>query len=103
MAGLVPAIHVLFIAAVAKQDVDARHKAGHDVERTCFPLAQGSLSKPSPKPFRLIGKPMPSSGVWKIMKVADWPVRNLLTRLSSMTTSATQPLGTHRTKPARPT
>jgi hypothetical protein len=27
MAGLVPAIHV-FIAA--KQDVDARHKAGHD-------------------------------------------------------------------------
>ena len=27
MAGLVPAIHVLF---VTKQDVDARHKAGHD-------------------------------------------------------------------------
>jgi hypothetical protein len=30
MAGLDPAIHVLF---GAKQDVDARHKAGHDVER----------------------------------------------------------------------
>jgi hypothetical protein len=27
MAGLVPAIHVLFRA---KKDVDARHKAGHD-------------------------------------------------------------------------
>ncbi|GIK80620.1 MAG: hypothetical protein BroJett024_17250 [Alphaproteobacteria bacterium] len=29
MAGLVPAIHVFFIAE-ALQDVDARHKAGHD-------------------------------------------------------------------------
>jgi hypothetical protein len=29
MAGLVPAIHVLF-DAVAKKDVDARHKAGLD-------------------------------------------------------------------------
>jgi hypothetical protein len=35
----------------------------------------GSLSKPSPKPFRLIGKPMPSSGVWKMMKVEVWPLR----------------------------
>jgi hypothetical protein len=32
MAGLVPAIHVLFDAPT-KKDVDARHKAGHD-ERT---------------------------------------------------------------------
>jgi hypothetical protein len=32
MAGLVPAIHVLFDAA-AKKDADARHEAGHD-ERT---------------------------------------------------------------------
>jgi hypothetical protein len=30
MAGLVPAIHV-FLAS--QQDVDARHKAGHDEER----------------------------------------------------------------------
>ena len=30
MAGLVPAIHVFFAGKVAKQDVDARHKAGHD-------------------------------------------------------------------------
>jgi hypothetical protein len=29
LAGLVPAIHVLFDAAT-KKDVDARHKAGHD-------------------------------------------------------------------------
>jgi hypothetical protein len=29
MAGLVPAIHAL----ATKEDVDARHKAGHDVER----------------------------------------------------------------------
>jgi len=28
MAGLVPAIHVLFFEM--KKDVDARHKAGHD-------------------------------------------------------------------------
>jgi len=31
MAGLVPAIHVFFF--VVTQDVDARHKAGHDVEK----------------------------------------------------------------------
>jgi hypothetical protein len=31
MAGLVPAIHVFPLQA-AKKDVDARHKAGHDVE-----------------------------------------------------------------------
>jgi hypothetical protein len=31
MAGLVPAIHVLLLVAILK-DVDARHKAGHDVE-----------------------------------------------------------------------
>ena len=29
MAGLVPAIHVVFFAAI-KQDVDARDKPGHD-------------------------------------------------------------------------
>jgi hypothetical protein len=32
MAGLVPAIHVL--AAINKEDVDARHKAGHDERET---------------------------------------------------------------------
>jgi hypothetical protein len=31
MAGLAPAIHVL---AAEKEDVDARHKAGHDGEST---------------------------------------------------------------------
>jgi hypothetical protein len=29
MAGLVPAIHVWFVVS-KKEDVDARHKAGHD-------------------------------------------------------------------------
>jgi hypothetical protein len=29
MAGLVPAIHVLFLVQL-QEDVDARHKAGHD-------------------------------------------------------------------------
>jgi hypothetical protein len=33
MAGLVPAIHVLFDAAT-KKDVDARHRAGHDERET---------------------------------------------------------------------
>jgi hypothetical protein len=32
MAGLVPAIHV-FLAPPEKEDVDARHKAGHDERR----------------------------------------------------------------------
>jgi hypothetical protein len=31
MAGLVPAIHVLL---ARKKDVDARHKAGHDVDKS---------------------------------------------------------------------
>jgi hypothetical protein len=33
MAGLVPAIHVF--VRVGAQDVDARHKAGHDGSRFC--------------------------------------------------------------------
>src|SRR6478672_11912154 len=36
----------------------------------------GSLSYPSPSPFRLSGKPMPSSGVSKMMKVAVLAVRS---------------------------
>ncbi len=38
MAGLVPAIHVLL---AAKQDVDARHKAGHD-EREALAITPGT-------------------------------------------------------------
>jgi hypothetical protein len=30
MAGLVPAIHVLLLDFMKQEDVDARHKAGHD-------------------------------------------------------------------------
>jgi hypothetical protein len=39
MAGLVPAIHAL---CWRKKDVDARHKAGHDVEK----LIQDNWKKP---------------------------------------------------------
>jgi hypothetical protein len=37
MAGLVPAIHVLFVCGF--EDVDARHKAGHDekIDERSFP------------------------------------------------------------------
>src|SRR5882757_5579428 len=65
--------------------------------------AHGSLSYPSPIPFRLSGNPMPSSGVSKMINVAVFAVRNWPSSLSSITTSATQPLGRQRTKPARPT
>src|ERR1700682_4122230 len=66
-------------------------------------ISHGSLSYPSPIPFKLRGKPMPSSGVSKMMKVAVLAVRSWPRSLSSITTSATQPLGRHLTKPARPT
>src|ERR1700709_2614695 len=46
---------------------------------------------------------MPSSGVSKMMNVAVLAVRSWASSLSSITTSATQPLGRQRTKPARPT
>src|ERR1700730_1570043 len=66
-------------------------------------MPHGNLSYPSPIPFKLSGNPMPSSGVSKMMKVAVLAVRSWFNSLSSITTSATQPLGRHRTKPARPT
>ncbi len=39
MAGLVPAIHVFGVAA--EEDVDARHKAGHD--ETAFHIPQATV------------------------------------------------------------
>src|ERR1700730_12561986 len=63
----------------------------------------GNLSYPSASPFKLSGNPMPSSGVSKMMNVAVLAARNWPSSLSSITTSATQPLGRQRTKPARPT
>ena len=36
MAGLVPAIHALHSGPISKQGVDARHKAGHEVERAAI-------------------------------------------------------------------
>jgi hypothetical protein len=46
MAGLVPAIHVL---ATKQEGVDARHKAGHDVERA-LSLPASSAHSPAPAP-----------------------------------------------------
>src|SRR5229473_7039271 len=66
-------------------------------------ISHGSLSYPSPIPFKLRGKPMPSSGVSKMIKVAVLALRSWPKSLSSITTSATQPLGRHLTKPALPT
>jgi hypothetical protein len=46
MAGLVPAIHV-FVSLQRKQDVDARHKAGHDegsdTPHSIFLASSGSM------------------------------------------------------------
>jgi hypothetical protein len=39
MAGLVPAIHVLNAYDQVKEDVDARHKAGHDEDVCGFSLS----------------------------------------------------------------
>jgi hypothetical protein len=41
MAGLVPAIHVFPCC----QDVDARHKAGHDEKLTKYQLANGAARR----------------------------------------------------------
>jgi hypothetical protein len=48
MAGLDPAIHV-FLAS-EKEDVDARHKAGHD-ELQGYPTSIGSLSSTAHSPI----------------------------------------------------
>jgi hypothetical protein len=42
MAGLVPAIHAFNLG----QDVDARHKAGHDKQRGILPVLRTGLSEP---------------------------------------------------------
>jgi hypothetical protein len=42
MAGLGPAIHGL---SHGKEDVDGRHKAGHDVVRGCLRFAECALQK----------------------------------------------------------
>src|ERR1700690_2068339 len=49
MAGLVPAIHVLLV--VSSKDVDARHKAGHDVERVSPPLRNHPVSAAFTRPL----------------------------------------------------
>ena len=50
--------------------------------------SQGSAAKPSAKPLRSTGMPMPSSGVWKTMKVAEVPLFNVSSSGFSRITSA---------------
>src|SRR5271163_649947 len=51
MAGLVPAIHVLL--AVSLKDVDARHKAGHDVDRLVRSARNHPVSADFTRPLAL--------------------------------------------------
>jgi hypothetical protein len=57
MAALVPAIHVLLAELRNKEDVDARHKAGHDSEKVLLygimeigynPVPSGHAAMPGP-------------------------------------------------------
>src|SRR5436190_19526701 len=68
MAGLVPAIHVFFLAGKSK-DVDARHKAGHDEEEGLGLLA--SLG-----PGMTAARPLP--------RRADQPLRGLARLLGDL-------------------
>ena len=55
------------------------------------PFAQplyGSAANPSPNPVKSTGIPIPSSGVWNTMNVADLPAPSALTMVSSRITSA---------------
>jgi hypothetical protein len=55
MAGLGPAIHVFIKGEI--QDVDARHKAGHDGsngERRTHPKAHGMLTNPRNRARKLL-------------------------------------------------
>ena len=56
--------------------------------RRAGPLIYGSALKPSVKPFRSTGMPMPSSGVSNTVKVASAPSFRLDSRGSSRITSA---------------
>jgi hypothetical protein len=56
MAGLVPAIHVL----LCSQDVDARHKAGHDVEEA-VQAAKINLAPHIAVRLRIAAESVPSS------------------------------------------
>jgi hypothetical protein len=53
MAGLDPAIHVL--ASVIEEDVDARHKAGHDEWMRCIQLRGTDTIGGGPRPIGFFG------------------------------------------------
>jgi hypothetical protein len=61
MAGLVLAIHV-FLPSFEKQDVDARHKAGHDDQGLCRDGTGGG-----PKIAHSRGR-LEASHVWRLRK-----------------------------------
>jgi tripartite-type tricarboxylate transporter receptor subunit TctC len=66
MAGLVPAIHV-FLAS-KKQDVDARHKAGHDAERGDRMTPSFIRAALAALVLAAVAQPMP-------LAAQDWPQR----------------------------
>src|SRR4051794_11371862 len=63
---------------------------------------QGSCLNPSAKPLSDTGMPMPSSGVLNTTNIAVLPSLSCFSSASSITTSATQPLGRQRTNATRP-
>ena len=69
---------------------DAAHRLLGNVEPVEKPGAhgRGRASKPAEKPARSTGMPMPSSGVWKTMKVAAVPLRSVSSSGFSRITSA---------------
>jgi hypothetical protein len=60
MAGLVPAIHV-FTRAKEKEDVDARHEAGHDVEKAELTPRHDTEAEPH---FFVLPGSLTASKVW---------------------------------------
>ena len=65
MAGLVPAIHVErrrnAVGSAERRRVDARHKAGHDVDRIRIADCAGKFAKPSCKRARVFGSDLQTS------------------------------------------
>ena len=66
------------------RDVHENPDSGGSPAVDCY----GSAAKPSAKPFRSTGIPMPCSGVWKTMKVADVPLFSVSRSCFSRITSA---------------
>ena len=72
---------------VGSQGSDVRNCADGGDAR-CFAALTAACRSPVRSLWNFMGKPMPSSGVWKMKKVAVVPERSFLISSSSMTTSA---------------